>query len=100
MIDAARDPGPQLHLRALAQRIEVDTKEPRIMGSESALLRTLVAAESAKTAGFAVPSSVPNLGRQNNLDSLDCNYWDFFPLRRIKETACQERLDETKRIAT
>ena len=70
------------------------------MGSKSALLRTLVAAESAKTAGFAVPSSVPNLGRQNNLDSLDCNYWDFFPLRRIKETACQERLDETKRIAT
>ena len=60
MIDAARDPGPQLHLRALAQRIEVDTKEPRIMGSESALLRTLVAAESAKTAGFAVSSSVSN----------------------------------------
>jgi hypothetical protein len=59
MIDAARDPGPQLHLRALAQRIEVDTKEPRIMGSESALLRTLVAAESAKKAGSVVPSSVP-----------------------------------------
>ena len=60
MIDAARDPGPPLHLRALAQRIEVDTNEPHIMGSKSALLRTLVAAESAKTAGFAVPSSVPN----------------------------------------
>jgi site-specific DNA recombinase len=47
------------HLRALAQRVEVDTKEVRIMGSKSALLRTLVAASSVKTAGFAVPSSVP-----------------------------------------
>jgi hypothetical protein len=43
------------HLRALAQRVEVDTKEVRIMGSKSALLRTLVAASSAKTAGFGVP---------------------------------------------
>src|SRR5450432_3823896 len=48
------------HLRALAQRIEVDAKEVRIMGSKSVLLRTLVAASSAKTAGFGVPSSVPN----------------------------------------
>ena len=47
------------HLRALAQRIEVDQKELRIMGSKSALLGTLVAASSAKTAGFGVPSSVP-----------------------------------------
>ena len=47
------------HLRALAQRIEVDKKELRIMGSKSVLLRTLVAAESAKTAAFGVPSSVP-----------------------------------------
>jgi site-specific DNA recombinase len=47
------------HLRALAQRIEVDQKELRIMGSKSALLRTLVATSSAKTAGFGVPSSVP-----------------------------------------
>ena len=47
------------HLRALAQRVEVDQKERRIMGSKSALLRTLVAASSAKTAGLAVPSSVP-----------------------------------------
>jgi site-specific DNA recombinase len=47
------------HLRALAQRIEVDAKEVRIMGSKSVLLRTLVAASSAKTAGFGVPSSVP-----------------------------------------
>ena len=47
------------HLRALAQRVEVDQKELRIRGSKSVLLRTLVAAESAKTAGFGVPSSVP-----------------------------------------
>jgi len=47
------------HLRALAQRIEVDEKEVRIVGSKSVLLRTLVAASSAKTAGFGVPSFVP-----------------------------------------
>ena len=47
------------YLRALAQRVEVDAKELRIMGSKSELLRTLVAASSAKTAGFGVPSSVP-----------------------------------------
>jgi site-specific DNA recombinase len=44
------------HLRALAQRVEVDVKEVRIMGSKSELLGTLVAALSAKTAGFGVPS--------------------------------------------
>jgi|SRR5438105_15890017 len=44
------------HLRALAQRVEVDQKELRIMGSKSALLCTLVAPSSAKTAGFGVPS--------------------------------------------
>jgi len=56
------------HLRALAQRIEVDAKEVRIMGSKSELLRTLVAALSAKTAGFGVPSSVPKwrAGRDSN----------------------------------
>jgi hypothetical protein len=43
---------------ALAQRVEVGQKELRIRGSKSVLLRTLVAAESAKTAGFGVPSSV------------------------------------------
>jgi len=47
------------HLRALAQRVEVDVKEVRIMGSKSELLRTLVAASSAKTAGFGVPSFIP-----------------------------------------
>ena len=43
------------HRRALAQRVEVDAKEVRIMGSKSVLLHTLVAASSAKTAGFGVP---------------------------------------------
>jgi site-specific DNA recombinase len=47
------------YLRALAQRVEVDAQELRIIGSRSELLRTLVAASSAKTAGFGVPSSVP-----------------------------------------
>ena len=47
------------HLRALAQRVEVDAKEVRIMGSKSVLLSALVAASSAKTAGFRVPSFVP-----------------------------------------
>ncbi|WP_092289269.1 recombinase family protein [Bradyrhizobium sp. Ghvi] len=47
------------HLRTLAQRIEVDAKEVRIMGSKSVLLRRLVAASSVKTAGFGVPSFVP-----------------------------------------
>jgi hypothetical protein len=47
------------YLRALAQRVEVDAQELRIMGSKSELIRTLAAASSAKTAGFGVPSSVP-----------------------------------------
>ena len=62
------------HLRALAQRVEVDQKELCIMGSKSVLLRTLVAASSAKTAGFGVPSSVPNwraLGESNPCLSLE-----------------------------
>ena len=47
------------YLRALTQRVEIDAKELRIMGSKSELLRTLVAASGAKTAGFGVPGSVP-----------------------------------------
>lgn len=54
------------HLRALAQRVEVDSKEVRIMGSKSVLLRTLVAASSEKTAGFGVPSSVPKWRARND----------------------------------
>jgi site-specific DNA recombinase len=51
------------HLHALAQRVVVGAQELRIMGSKSELLRTLVAASSAKTAGFGVPSSVPKVAR-------------------------------------
>ena len=54
------------HLRALAQRVEVDAKEVRIMGSKSVLLRTLVAASGVKKAGFAVPSSVPKWRARND----------------------------------
>ena len=60
------------YLRALTQRVEVDEKELRIMGSKSELLRTLVAASSAKTAGFGVPSSVPKW-----LPGLDSNQRPF-----------------------
>jgi hypothetical protein len=47
------------HLRALAQRVEVDTKEVRIMGSKGVLLRILVATSGTKSAGFGMPSLVP-----------------------------------------
>src|SRR5215471_13755364 len=47
------------HLRALAQRVDADGQEVRIMGSKSGLLHILVAASSAKTASFGVPSFVP-----------------------------------------
>ena len=46
------------HLRALAERVEVDTKDSH-HGVEKRALRTLVAASSAKTADFGVPSFVP-----------------------------------------
>ena len=59
------------HLRALAQRIEVDTKEVRIMGSKSVLLRTLVAASSGKSAGFGVPSFVPKWRRRGDSNFLE-----------------------------
>jgi hypothetical protein len=65
------------HLRALAQRVEVDAKEVRISGSKSVLLRTLVAASIAKKAAFGVPSFVPKwrARRDSNsrpLPSEDC----------------------------
>ena len=46
------------HLRALAQRVEVNDGEVRIMGSKSDLLRTLAAADGGTAAG-AVPIFVP-----------------------------------------
>jgi hypothetical protein len=65
-------------LRALAQRVEVDAKEVRIMGSKSVLLRTLVAASSAKTAPFGgdsvfrsgAPREIRTLGPVGVLQSL------------------------------
>jgi hypothetical protein len=47
-------------------------RQVRIMGSKSELLRTLVAASSAKTADFGVPSSVPNW--RATVDE-DGHYW-------------------------
>jgi site-specific DNA recombinase len=47
------------HLRALAQRVEVNDGEVRIMGSKSDLLRTLAAAGGSGTLPGTVPSFVP-----------------------------------------
>ena len=58
------------YLRALAQRVEIDAQELRIMGSKSELLRTLVATSSAKTAGFGVPGFVPKWRTRH-----DSNVW-------------------------
>ena len=51
------------HLRALAQRVEVNDGEVRIMGSKGNLLRTLAAGSGAGTATGGVPSFVPNWRR-------------------------------------
>ena len=58
------------HLCALAQRVEVDAKEVRIMGSKSVLLRTLVAASGAKTAGFGVPKFCAEMARPRGFEPL------------------------------
>jgi len=50
--------------RALAQRVKVDAKEARIVGSKSVLLGTLVAASSAKTAGFGDAQSCTEVARR------------------------------------
>jgi site-specific DNA recombinase len=47
------------YLRVLAQRVDVDLRELRIVGTKSKLPRTLIAALGAKTVGFSVPRSVP-----------------------------------------
>jgi hypothetical protein len=51
------------HLRALAQRVEVDDREVRIMGSKNELLRTLAAANSVESAANGVPSFIPKWRR-------------------------------------
>ena len=62
------------HLRAPAQRVEVDAKEVRIMGSKSELLRTLVAASSAKRRVLACPvlyrSGAPREESKNTIKRL------------------------------
>ena len=60
------------HLRALAQRVEVDVKEVRIMGSKSELLRTLVAASSAKKAGWTDGFAEGSVGPR------PCGNWNIF----------------------
>jgi hypothetical protein len=75
------------HLRALAQRVEVDAKEIRIMGSKSVLLRTLAAASSAKTAGFGVPSSVPKWRARRDSNSHQCAKMGHAEQRREAQMA-------------
>lgn len=55
------------HLRALAQRVEVDKGEVRIMGSKTNLLRVLAANGVAAAVG-GVPTVIPNWrsGRDSN----------------------------------
>ena len=63
------------HLRAVAQRVEVDDREVRIMGSKSNLLQTLTATSSVATAAQGVPSFVPKWRR-----GWDSNPRNGFPL--------------------
>src|SRR3546814_3821549 len=82
------------HLRALAQRVEVDKGEVRIMGRKSNLLRVL-AANGVGTAVGGVPNLVPNWrsGRDSNrseehtseLQSLMRNSYAVFCLKKKKK---------------
>ncbi len=69
------------HLRALAQRVEVNDGEVRIMGSKSDLLRTLAAAGGAGTLPAAVPSFVPKWRMG----------WDSNPRRACARSGFQDR---------
>jgi len=51
------------HVRALAQRVEVNDSVVRIIGSKSDLLRTLAATGGSGTLPGAVPSFVPKWRR-------------------------------------
>ena len=53
------------HLRALAQRVEVDTGEVRIIGSKNDLLNTLATANSAATAANGVRAFGPKWRRES-----------------------------------
>ncbi len=52
--------------RAFAQRVEVKQKELRIMGSNSALLRTRLL--QAQTTGFGVPGHVPKVAHPTRFE--------------------------------
>ena len=66
------------HLRALAQRVEVDEREVRIMGSKNELLRTLAAANSAESAANGVPSFIPKWRRDRDSNpGYPCEYNGF-----------------------
>lgn len=57
----------RIHLRAIAQRVEViDPTEIRIMGSKTGLLRTLAAAASVETAVHGVRSLIPKWRTQQD----------------------------------
>ena len=55
------------HLRALAQRVEVDSKEVRIMGSKSELLRTLVAASVGAQGLRTLDPLIKSYGEHSNI---------------------------------
>ncbi len=78
------------YLRALAQRVEVDAQELRIMGSKSELLRTLVAASSAKRRVLACPvlyrSGVPRSTKMSNIAS--AWRYDVSPIARSDLQIC------------
>jgi hypothetical protein len=80
-----RQAGPQAHAdrerripsRApprACQRVKVDAKEARIMGSKSVLLRALVAASSAKTAGFGVPEFCTEMAHPTRFERVTCSF--------------------------
>ncbi len=75
------------HLRALAQRVEVNDGEVRIMGSKSDLLRTLAAASGAGTLPGAVPSFVPKWR----------SGWDSNPRRALDPYTLSRRAPSTTR---
>jgi hypothetical protein len=78
------------HLRALAQRIEVDAKEVRITGSKSELLRTLVAASSANTAGLWRSQSCTEMARPKRFELLTPRFvvWCSIQLSYGRVFAC------------
>jgi site-specific DNA recombinase len=64
------------HLRALAQRVEVDTGEVRIMGSKSRLLQTLVAGDGVNPVSTqGLKWRVCHLSSNSSRDGSKSWYW-------------------------